>query len=287
MSAARVGAVVVNYHAAEHAIRCVASLRAAGVADVVVVDNDSHDGLEALLAPIDPGVRFIQSGANLGYGRAANLGSRALDNELLLVSNPDVVVEPGAVKALVDALDREPDVGVVGPRIDNTDGSLYPSARAFPSTVDAVGHAILGFVAPRNRFTARYRRLGADYELAHDPDWISGSFFLVRRKVFDAVGGFDESYFMYMEDVDLCWRIRNRGWRIRFEPAARVVHVQGASTDRRPYRMIAEHHRSLLRFTWRSTPGWRRALVPLMALGMAARVPVAWGFRAFTRRSGA
>ncbi|HUS62785.1 MAG TPA: glycosyltransferase, partial [Acidimicrobiales bacterium] len=154
----------------------------------------------------------------------------------------------------------------------------------FPSTVDAIGHAVLGFVAPRNRFTTRYRRLDADASTAHDVDWISGSFFVVRRAVFEAVGGFDEAYFMYMEDVDLCWRIGNGGGRVRFDPNARVVHVQGVSTDSRPYRMIAEHHRSLLRFTWRSTPGWRRALVPVMALGIGARVFVAWAVRAFTTR---
>ncbi len=102
-------------------------------------------------------------------------------------------------------------------------------------------------------------------------DWVSGACFLARRAAFEQVGGFDEAYFMYAEDVDLCWRLGRSGWQVAYVTGAEVTHLQGVSTDRHPYRMIAEHHRSLLRFAARSTRGWRRPLLPLVALGIGVR----------------
>jgi N-acetylglucosaminyl-diphospho-decaprenol L-rhamnosyltransferase len=167
----------------------------------------------------------------------------------------------------------------VGPRIVDADGALYPSARTFPNLVDAVGHAFLGMVWGGNRFTRRYRMLDADHDVAADVDWVSGSCFVIRRACWDAIGGFDEAYFMYAEDVDLCWRARRAGWDVAYEPTAVVVHAQGISTDRHPYRMIAEHHRALLRFAARSSSGVERLLLPLMAAGLLVRTPLAWAHR--------
>jgi N-acetylglucosaminyl-diphospho-decaprenol L-rhamnosyltransferase len=107
-------------------------------------------------------------------------------------------------------------------------------------------------------------------------DWVSGACMLVRRSAFEAVGGFDEGYFMYVEDVDLCWRLARAGWRIGYEPSGRVVHALGASSRLMPYRMIAAHHRSLLRFASRTTTGGRRAVLPLVAAGLGVRTGVAW-----------
>ena len=104
---------------------------------------------------------------------------------------------------------------------------------------------------------------------------MSGACFLVRRSAFEEVGGFDEAYFMYAEDVDLCWRLGRAGWRAAYVPAAEVTHLQGVSTDPHPYRMILEHHRSLLRFAVRSSSGWRRALLPLVTVGLAVRAGLA------------
>ena len=184
-------------------------------------------------------------------------------------------------------LEADPALGIVGPRIEEPDGSLYPSARAFPAMGDAVGHAFLGLVAPRNRFTRRYRMLDVDPSVPRRVDWVSGACMLVRRRCFDQLGGFDEGYFMYGEDVDLCWRAWRAGWEVGYEPGATVVHVQGVSTDRAPYRMIAEHHRSLLRFWWRTTPGPRRVvLAPVVAAGLALRVVLAWAQRGLERARG-
>lgn len=275
----RVGAVVVNYRSAPLAVACVASLRSEVIRDVVVVDNDSGDDVETLLRTADPDARFLQTGANLGFGGGANRGAATLTNELLLICNPDLVVEPGTVKALVEAMDRDPGLGIVGPMLANPDGSMYPSARTFPDLADAVGHAFLGVIAPANPWSRRYKMLDWDHAGFTHVDWVSGACFLIRRSLWEQLGGFDESYFMYLEDVDLCWRAGRGGWRVGYEPSGRVVHEQGASTDQRPYRMITAHHRSMLLFARRTTTGPRRALIPLMAAALGLRVALASSHR--------
>jgi N-acetylglucosaminyl-diphospho-decaprenol L-rhamnosyltransferase len=122
-----------------------------------------------------------------------------------------------------------------------------------------------------------------DHAGRREVDWVSGSCFVARRRALDELAGFDESYFMYMEDVDLCWRLANKGWRVAYEPSGCVLHVQGVSTNLHPYRMIAAHHRSMLRFAWRTTSGWRRLLLPVVAVGVVLRALGAFAQRAAGR----
>jgi N-acetylglucosaminyl-diphospho-decaprenol L-rhamnosyltransferase len=279
-----ISAVVVNYNAGSLLVDCVAGLRKEGATEVVVVDNGSTDGSKAALAEADPAAVWLASGGNLGYGRAANLGAGHSRGEYLLVCNPDIVIRPGALAVLAGALDADLGLGIVGPCLINPDGSLYPSARAFPSMADALGHGLLGLLWPGNPFSRRYQLLDWDHAEARRVDWVSGACFVIRREAWDAIGGFDPSYFMYLEDVDLCWRASRAGWAVGYEPSAEVVHIQGVSADQHPYRMIAAHHRSLLRFAWRTTEGWTRILLPVVAAGLAARTVVAWGIRGADRR---
>ncbi len=267
-----VAAVVVNYESGPALARCAAGLLAEGVADLVVVDNGSSDGSVAALRDTAPDAEVVVTGSNLGYGSAANRGVAATDHPAVLVCNSDVVVAPGALVALAAALDAEPRRALVGPLVRTAEGDRYPSARRFPSMVDAAGHATIGMFTPRNRFTRAYHQ--ADLQAGSatvDVDWVSGACFLVRRAAFEQVGGFDEAYFMYAEDVDLCWRLGRAGWTVGYAPAAEVTHLQGISTDRHPYRMIVEHHRSVLRFAARTSTGARRFLLPLVTIGIAAR----------------
>ena len=280
-----VSAIVVSFNAREHLLACTRSLRSAGIDELIVVDNASSDGSLEAVTRADSAVLGLQTGANLGFGRAVNRGAARATNDLLLVCNPDTVIEPGAVAALSDALAHDAGLGIVGARIESPDGCVYPSPRAFPNMVDALGHAFLGIVLPRNRFTRRYRLLDVDRSrLASDVDWVSGSCFMARRSTWDSIAGFDEAYFMFAEDVDLCWRAKRAGWRVGFVPDARVVHVQGVSVSQHPYRMLVAHHRSLLRFSSRSTEGWRRLLLPLVALGLGLRLVVTCAHRAIEGR---
>jgi N-acetylglucosaminyl-diphospho-decaprenol L-rhamnosyltransferase len=280
VSTPTVSAVIVSYNVADLVLECIASLRTDGVEQVVVVDNASSDGSVETLRRREPEVEVVALSRNLGYGTAANRGVARTTAPYVAVMNPDVVVEPGSTKALVDALDGDPGLAVVGPRVESPGGDLYPSVRTFPDLADAAGHAFFHFVWPANPFSRRYRMLDWDHAAAADVDWVAGNHFLVRRRAWDEVGGFDESFFMYMEDVDLCWRLRRAGWRTGYEPAARVTHAIGRSTDQTPYRMILAHHRSLLRYAVKTTSGRRRLLLPVIAVALALRTVLACAQRA-------
>ncbi len=280
--------MVVNHDAGTLLLECVASLLAEGVDDVVVVDNASTDGSPEALAAAHGDVRLVRTGANLGYGAGANRGIPATSGDYVVVSNPDVAVHGGAVAALAGALEADATVAIAGPRIEEPDGSRYPSARRFPSFVDAAGHALLAGVAPGNPFSRRYRMADLDAAVPTEVDWVSGAFFVARRRALEELGGFDEAYFMYAEDTDLCWRARRAGWGVLYVPAAAVTHLQGVSTARRPYRMLVAHHRSVFRFAVRTTTGWRRLALPVMALVLALRLAVkVLGQAASPLRSGA
>jgi len=280
VSTPTVSAVIVSYNVVDLVLECIASLRTDGVEQVVVVDNASSDGSVETLRRREPDVEVVALSRNLGYGTAANRGVARTTAPYVAVMNPDVVVEPGSTNALVDALDGDPRLAVVGPRVESPGGDLYPSVRTFPDLADAAGHAFFHFVWPANPFSRRYRMLDWDHAAAADVDWVAGNHFLVRRRAWDEVGGFDESFFMYMEDVDLCWRLRRAGWRSGYEPAARVTHAIGRSTDQTPYRMILAHHRSLLRYAVKTTSGRRRLLLPVITVALALRTVLACAQRA-------
>jgi N-acetylglucosaminyl-diphospho-decaprenol L-rhamnosyltransferase len=277
-------AVVVNYEAGpllETAVRSVLADDSAGPAEIVVIDNGSRDGSVDTLLAAHPRVRVIRAPGNVGYARAANLGTAATKAPIVAVLNADTETERGAAAAMLERLAREPRLGAVGPRLLNLDRSDYPSARSMPSIGVAIGHGLLGMWRPNNRFTTRYRQLDADPARPRLVDWVSGAAIWLRRSALDDVGGWDERYFMYLEDMDLCWRLRRSGWEIAYEPSAVVVHVQGASTSRVPYRMLIEHHRSAWRFAQVRFTGPRAALLPLAAVYFAIRAVMAMGEHAW------
>jgi len=291
-----VGIVVVDHDAGDVLGDCLASMAGEAVDEVVVVDNGGTIGSAAEVvgapAEIAARVQLVRTGANLGYGAGVNRGVAATSAEVIVVTNPDVVLRRGAVTALVAAVQGDPTVAVVGPCIFEISGRRYPSARRFPSSTDAVGHALFGRWWPTNQWSRRYRMDDLDPDRPCAVDWVSGACFAVRRQAWEELGGFDESYFMYAEDMDLCFRAGQAGWSVRYEPAAAVTHVQGVSTRKRPYVMALAHHRSALRFAWRTNHGWRRLLIPAAAVLLAGRLVtevarVSWQRSATGRSRGA
>ncbi len=241
---------------------------------VVVADNASWDAAEARRISERHGAQFVELGSNLGYGGAINAAVRKLPGTItaVVVSNPDVLFDPGSIDELVSALDQNPRAAAAGPLVRNEDGSVYPSARALPSLRNGIGHAMFAGIWPSNPWSSRYHRdndfLGADRRVG----WLSGSCFIARRTAFDAVGGFDESYFMYFEDVDLGYRLGKAGWTNIYHPAAHVTHTGAHSTKDDPAPMISAHHRSAIRYLNRrySAP----ILAPLrlaLSVGLVAR----------------
>lgn len=262
-----VAAVVVDYHTDDLLVRCVDSLAANGVTRVVVVENGEAGSVPA--AVLERGVSVMTPGVNLGYGRGVNRGAAATPfTPYLLVSNPDVVVHDGAVEAMRAFLEAHPTVALVGPEILRPDGTVYPSRRVFPDPWLAGAHALLAPWWPGNPATRRYRSERGDGTV----DWVSGACFLVRREAFELVGGFDERYFMFAEDMALCWELRQRGFDIAGTDDAVVTHVEGVSRRRASRAMLVAHHRSALRFEAQTARGWRRALVPLAAVVLVMRL---------------
>jgi N-acetylglucosaminyl-diphospho-decaprenol L-rhamnosyltransferase len=262
-----VTAVVVDYHADDVLVACVRSLNENGVTHVVVVENGEVGSVP--LSLVERHVVLVSPGVNLGYGRGVNRGvALARPSTYVLVSNPDVVVHAGAVKALVDYLDSHPKVALVGPSILRPDGTVYPSHRVFPNVWLAGVHALLSPLWPGNPATQRYRSTRPDGSV----DWVSGAFFLVRRSAFELVGGFDERYFMFAEEMALCWQLREHGFSVAATDDAVVTHIEGVSRARAPRAMLIAHHRSALRFEVQTARGWRRALVPLAAVVLSVRL---------------
>lgn len=288
-----ISAVIVNHNGGELLRDCLNDLIAEQVDEIIVVDNASADGSAELLEAsiLMAGVRVLQVGLNIGYGAAANRGIAACNAPRIIVCNPDLRVHRGSIDILSAALESDPTLGVVGPCILEPDGSVYPSARRFPSLIDAGMHAILGMFFPNNKFTRNYRmqdgermqdidRMQDGESLEHssprEVDWVSGAFFMARREAIEEIGGFDEGYFMYGEDVDLCWRIHQAGYGVAYIPEAVVTHERAYSTKKHPYRMLIEHHRSTIRFASRRYGGFSFALLAApMAILLAVRAAIA------------
>lgn len=238
--------------------------------DVLMVDNGSTDGAPEAAAA-SGGARLLHTGANIGYGAGVNRGMAQTAGTWVVIANPDVRWEPGSLDVLLDATRRWPAAGVLGPAIRTEDGKLYPSARALPSLGRGLGHALVGWWWPANPWTSAYRReRGAPVE--GPTGWLSGSCLLIRREAFDAVGGFDETYFMFVEDLDLCERLGAAGWQSVYVPTAVVEHIGGHSWHRKPARMLRHHHRSMYRYLARRYDGPRHAPLRLaLAAGLAGR----------------
>jgi N-acetylglucosaminyl-diphospho-decaprenol L-rhamnosyltransferase len=240
---------------------------------VVLADNGSTDGVPQRAAAERDNVELLPTGGNLGYGRAANRGIESLSPKVgwILVTNPDIELHPGALDELLAAADRWPRGGAFGPLIREPGGAVYPSARLLPSLGRGIGHALVGRIWRGNPWTKAYRQ--ENTSITERPaGWLSGSCFLVRRKAFESVGGFDSRYFMYFEDVDLGDRLGRAGWLNVYVPAAEVTHTGGHATSRASERMLAEHHRSAYRYLADRHPGPRYAPLRLaLRVGLAAR----------------
>jgi N-acetylglucosaminyl-diphospho-decaprenol L-rhamnosyltransferase len=270
--------VTVTYSPGPHLDRFLASLSHATdrPVSVLMADNGSTDGAPQAAVERYPGVRLFSTGSNLGYGGAVNraikqLSEEGVGDDWVMVANPDVQWGPGSIDALLEAAARWPRAATLGPLIRDPDGGVYPSARHLPSLVRGGMHAVLGPLWRNNPWSTAYRQ--ERLEPTERPvGWLSGSCLLVRRAAFEQVGGFDERYFMYFEDVDLGDRLQKAGWQNIYVPSAEVLHHKGHVTGSDPASSLAAHHRSTYIFLADRHPGWWRApLRWLMRAGLAAR----------------
>lgn len=199
-------------------------------AQVIVLDNASRDGTAELVRREHPWVKLIASQENLGFAAGNNLAARQASGRYLLLLNPDAFPNPGALEKGLASLRQQPDVGLAGGELLGADGSRQPSARMFPRLRDEL-FTLSGLAArfPTSRFFARLDRRWANADLDAVVDWIPGAFVFIPADVFARLDGFDERFFMYYEEVDLCRRIQQLGLTIRYWPALKAMHIGGES----------------------------------------------------------
>jgi GT2 family glycosyltransferase len=242
-----VAIVIVAYNSSDSLEHCLESLsRYVGVPfETTVVDNASTDDSVSVAREHALPVRVIENGANLGFARACNQGAEGTTASHVLFLNPDAEVTAGAVEVLAATLDASPDVGAVGPLIRYADGAVQVSTGPdlTPTSELRQRRLVRGV---RHREPRAVLEASLRHSAEHDPDWVSGACLMVRREALEAVGGFDESFFLYEEDADLCRRLREAGWRVRFTPAAQARHRLGQSMRQAPERARLEYHRSHL-----------------------------------------
>jgi GT2 family glycosyltransferase len=276
--------VVINHNAGPAIVDCLRSV-SAEAGELLLVDNASRDGSTELAESAFPRMRVLRNTRNTGFSAAANQGILATSAETVVLLNPDAVAEPGAIAALAEAIDERHGAAAVAGLIRNPDGTVQPTKRAFPSLFHAALHGLVGVVWPNNPGTRAYTLADASFDEPRRVDWVAATAVALRRDAFEAVGGFDERFFFFVEDVDLCRRFADAGWEVWFEPRAEFTHIWGGSWTQRPLKFLALHQINLFRYFVKHRRGAWLLATPFVAAGLALRfglLAVRW---LFTRRS--
>jgi len=233
--------VIASWNGRSHILDCLRSILASDTAariEIIVVDNASSDGSAEAIALEFPAVQLICNSTNLGFARASNFGIARASGRYIFLVNSDVIVRKGAIDAMIQFLDARPRTGLAGPRVLNVDGSLQPSCRKFPGVLTNTCDT---FALHRlSRRLSGEVMLHWSYDSDRSVDAVSGCFFAVRAAALYQVGGLDETFFFYGEDVDWCMRLHEAGWDVRFCPTAEVVHVGGGSSSGDPRRFAGQ-----------------------------------------------
>lgn len=199
--------------------------------EILVVDNASRDGSADMVRQEFPGVKLIRSEVNLGFAGANNRAFEQAAGRYIVLLNSDAFLRPGALSYAVQEMDRHPKTGLAGGRLVGRDDSWQPSARQFPSVLNEfLSLSGLSAKRPRSRFFGKVDRTWADPMLAAEVDWVPGAFSIIRREALEKAGYFDENFFLYYEEVDLCRRLKEKGYGIQYWPDIVVTHLGGESS---------------------------------------------------------
>lgn len=239
----KISIIVVNFNAGEYLLQCLESLekeRKKISFDIWVVDNASSDGSIKKSREKFSEVNYLVNKHNLGFSAANNLVLRKIKTKYILLLNPDSKVLPGTIQYMVDYMEKNQDVGVATCKVEKKDGSLdFASHRGFPTPWVSFLYYVLGQ-------DSLYHLTNCDFSKLHEVDAIAGAFFLTRKKVLDEVGLFDEDYFLYAEDLDLCFRIKEAGYKIMYVPEVKIIHYKGVTSG------IKEHSQNISTATKKS-----------------------------------
>ena len=254
----QISVIVVSWNARSYLRDCLTSIRETGgslVREIIVVDNASTDGSPDMVEAEFPGVKLIRAAENLGFARANNLGIKHAGGSFLALINSDVIVHPGCFEQLTRILESQRELGLVGPRITGGDGRLQLTCRRLPSFWNLTCRALaLDRVLSRWPLFSGFEMRHWDYAHQAEVEVLSGCFWLARKSAVEQVGGLDERFFFYAEDVDWCKRLHDKGWKIMFVPGATATHFGGGSSSNAPLRYSIEMQRANLAY-WQKHHG--------------------------------
>ena len=275
-----VSVIVVSYNTREVLRRCLARLQeeSAGIdAEVIVVDNASRDGSAEMVAACFPQFQLVPSRSNLGFAAGNNVGFARARGSYVVLLNPDAFIGEGALATAIARMQAAPRVGLAGGRLQDESGHLQPSGRLYPSLLNEF-LVISGLAAryPRSRFFGRFDRTWADPGRDSRVDWVPGAFTIIRREALQAVGHFDERFFLYYEEVDLCRRIAAAGYEIWYWPEVQVTHLGGESSKTVTSEDFSSSGSQLTLWRMRSALLYYRKHHGLLGAWLAARLEIAW-----------
>lgn len=268
--------IIVNYNSAECTTKAIDSLKKycnGYHLNIIVVDNNSIESIKDI-EHRNPDIKLLVNDQNLGFSKAINQGFKKANSEYVVILNPDTVILAGFFDKLIDYLETHKNIGVIGPRILDGNGAIQGSARRFPTFWTSIfgRKSPLTKLFPNNKFTKNeFICFSVKEDENVEVDWVSGACMIIRRTTFEAVGGFDERFFMYWEDTDLCRRIRNKGWKIIYYTRAKVVHYIGKSSSSRPIRSIFHFHNSCFKLFKKHAVGFQISIIPIAFIALSFR----------------
>ena len=268
--------IIVNYNSTDHVINCIRSIIShIKICDVniIVSDNNSDDGPERIKQAFED-VWLIKNSRNIGFSKANNIAISLCQSPYLIVLNPDTVVMEGFFDNILDFIAKNKKFGIIGPKIYERDQSIQGSARSFPTLLTFLfgRRSPLTRLYPNNTITKKNIlniQFNGDGPL--EVDWVSGACMVMRRKIIKELGCFDENFFLYWEDADLCKRVKEAGWCIAYYPGAEIIHFTGKSSDTIPYFAIYHFHKSCYYLYRKHSNGFRKILTPLVFFGLTLR----------------
>lgn len=245
--------IIVNYNVKDLLRKCLNSIfdfQKDLSFEVLVIDNNSEDRSTRMLKEDFGQVKLLENKRNVGFSVACNQGIKKSRGRYILLLNPDTEFTSGGINKIVEFMDAHPQVGVCGPKMIDSEGRVHFSCRSFPSYLTAISssQSILNRLFPRNPLSRKYLLKDQNRSQERKVDWVSGSCLMTKRGVFEKIGLLDERFFMYVEDVDFCYRAKNAGFSVYYFPNVEIIHHIGKSTEKRKLKMLVEHHRSMYYF---------------------------------------
>ncbi len=245
--------IVVSFNTIEYLARCINFIRKNPPRvsfEIFVVDNNSRDNSTEIVKKYYPDVKLIENSENFGFSYANNQAIVRSRGKYILILNPDTVVTKGAIDQLVHFMENNPNVGAAGAKMLNFDGSMQYSCRRFPTIVNVFfgRQSVIMRFLPSNRISRKYLMMDNDYSRNIETDWVFGASMILRRRALEEVGIFDEDYFIFVEDTDLCYRMREKGWKVYFVADAVIFHHLGVTREKFWKTTVLNHNTGMFKF---------------------------------------